>query len=407
MKDRVYFIPGRFRLSVPGGTPYSARSHMSQLPILYLASLLMDLSVAGVTFAISRRAAELGASATQLGWLGAVWIGVYAVVALVTGRYSDRVGRRKFALIGCLIAGTMAFACSLTTQIGLLLLFSAFFGGGLAFFWPSIIAWLGEGLRGHKLAVRLTVFGVAWNLGLLLGFILSGILFKHGPKLAFYASAGSILLIAILLLLPARQLENSNESPDTDSTPHIPKGRGFRKTAWLANFSTNLALAGTTALFPQLATHVGISADVHGALLAAGRGAALVAFIALQLLVFWRTRLWPLWVAQLACAASLVWIGLANTTWMFAAAWIIGGTVSGYAYQASIYFTLEEMTEKGKGSGFHEAIIGSGMFVGPILAGWVGSHHSIRTPYFFCAAVLVLLIVAQMTLVWIRRRESC
>jgi MFS family permease len=379
---------------------------MSQLPILYFVSLLMDLSVAGVTFAISRRAAELGASASQLGWLGAVWIGVYAVVALIMGRYSDHVGRRKLAIIGCLISGSMAFVCSLTTQIGWLLLFSAIFGGGLACFWPSIIAWLGEGLRGHKLAVRLTAFGVAWNLGLLLGFILSGLLFRHGPNLVFYASASSILLIAILLLVPAKQLENNDEFPDTDSTLHVPTGRGFRKTAWLANFATNFALAGTTALFPQLATHLGISADVHGTLLAAGRGAALLAFVALQLLVYWRTRLWPLWVAQLACAASLVWIGLANTTWMFAAAWIIGGVVSGYAYQASIYFTLEEMTEKGKGSGFHEAVIGTGMFAGPVLAGWVGSHRSLRAPYFFCATVLVLLIAAQMALVWARRHST-
>src|SRR5580698_5062587 len=174
---------GRFRLSAPGNAAYSARSHMSQLPILYFVSLLLDLSVAGVTFAISRRAAELGASASQLGWLGAVWIGVYAVVALIMGRYSDRVGRRKLAIIGCLTSGSMAFVCSLTTQIGWLLLFSAIFGSGLACFWPSIIAWLGEGLRGHKLAVRLTVFGVAWNLGLLIGFLLSGVLFRHGPNL--------------------------------------------------------------------------------------------------------------------------------------------------------------------------------------------------------------------------------
>ena len=76
------------------------RSYMTQLQILYLVSLLMDMSVAGVVFAIGRRAAELGASAAQLGWLGAVWIGVYAVVALVMGRYSDRVGRRKLAIIG-------------------------------------------------------------------------------------------------------------------------------------------------------------------------------------------------------------------------------------------------------------------------------------------------------------------
>jgi len=377
---------------------------MSQPAILYLACLLMDMSVAGVTFAISRRAAELGAGASALGWLGAVWIGAYALLALVTGRFSDRIGRRKLAITGCIIAATMSLACSLTTRVGLLLAFSAVFGCGLACFWPSIIAWLGEGLTGHALAARLTVFGVAWNIGLLSGYAMSGVLYRHGPRLAFYVSTSAIALIILLLSLPSKPLASPLEPASTEPMPHIPKGRGFRKTAWLANFASNFALAGAAALFPQLATHLGISAAVHGGLLAAGRGAALLAFIALQLVVFWRTRLWPLWVAQLACAASLVWIGLANATWMFAMAWIIGGVASGYAYQASIFFTLEEMTETGKGSGFHEAIVGSGMFFGPMLAGWVGSHHSLRAPYFFCATVQAALVALQMLLVWRRRR---
>jgi len=377
---------------------------MNQLPILYLVSLLMDMSVAGVIFAISRRAAELGASPSELGWLGAAWIGLYALLALVTGRVSDRVGRRKLAFIGCIIAALMTLACSLTTRIGWLLVYSAIFGGGVACFWPSIIAWLGEGLSGHALAARLTTFGVAWNIGLLVGYGLSGVLFKHGPSLAFYASTGSILLVALLLLLPARQaFVATRGSSQTDETVEIPRGRGFRKTAWLANFATNFALAGTAALFPQLATHLGIGADIHGGLLAAGRAAALAMFAALQFLMFWRTRLWPLWIAQLGCVASIVWIGLAHATWMFAAAWIIGGAVSGYTYQASIYFTLEEMTERGKGSGFHEAIIGSGMFFGPVLAGWVGNNHGLRLPYFFCAAMQAVLVAVQMMLVWTRR----
>jgi MFS family permease len=380
---------------------------MNQLPILYLVSLLMDMSVAAVVFAISRRAAELDATASQLGWLGGVWIGLYAVLALVTGRVSDRVGRRNLAFAGCVIAAIMTLACALTTQIGWLLVFSALFGAGLSCFWPSIIAWLGEGLSGHALAARLTTFGVAWNIGLLFGYSLSGILFELGPRLPFYASAGVILLVAILLRVPARQVSvaPSINAKQAD-TMEIPKGRGFRKTAWLANFATNFSLAGTAALFPQLATHLGISADVHGGLLAAGRAAALITFAALQFLMFWRTRLWPLWVAQLGCAASIVWIGLAHAMWMFAAAWIIGGIASGYAYQASIYFTLEEMTEKGKGSGFHEAVVGSGMFFGPMLAGWVGNSHGLRVPYFFCATVQVLLVALQMMLVWTRRQET-
>ena len=96
-------------------------SMLNQLHILYLVSLLMDMSVAGVTFAISRRAAELGATSTELGWLGAVWIGVYGALVLLTGHVSDRVGRRKLAVIGCLIASSMTLICSFTTRVPLLL----------------------------------------------------------------------------------------------------------------------------------------------------------------------------------------------------------------------------------------------------------------------------------------------
>jgi MFS family permease len=88
---------------------------------------------------------------------------------------------------------------------------------------------------------------------------------------------------------------------------------------------------------------------------------------------------------------------------MFAVAFALAGAVSGYTYQASIFFTLEEVSEKGKGSGFHEAIIGFGMAAGPLLAGWVGNATSMRSPYFFCAGAVALLVVTQIVLVFARR----
>jgi len=89
-----------------------------------------------------------------------------------------------------------------------------------------------------------------------------------------------------------------------------------------------------------------------------------------------------------------------------AAAWIIGGMVSGYAYQASIFFTLEEMTRKARAAGFTRQSSAAGCSSARCSAGWVGSNHSLRTPYFFCATVQVALIALQLLLVWIRRREQ-
>jgi MFS family permease len=376
---------------------------LQQHQIIYLAALLMDMAVAGVSFAVTRRAAELGATPGELGLLGATWIGTYALCALVAGRVSDRFGRRTVARIGCAIAASMAVVCAFTTHVGLLAVLMSVFGAGLAGFWPTAIAWLSEG-AGGSLNTRLARFSVAWNLGLMTGFAETGLVFSRWPVAAFVMGAGLIVLTIVLLSVVAAAVPAAvGDAAGTAATTPIPKGRGFRKTAWLANFALSLTGAGAGAMFPKLATTLGIRADVHGLLLATGRGAALVAFLILPALKFWRTRLWPLWIAQVIAAVSIAGIGLANAPWAFALAFAVAGAVSGYTYQASVFFTMEEMVEKGKGGGFHEAVLGIGMALGPLLGGWVGSRYSMRSPYFFFGGALMALIAAQMVLVFVRR----
>lgn len=377
---------------------------LSQHTILYVACFLMDAAVAGVSFAVSRRAAELGASATQLGWLGATWIGMYALSAWALGRLAERWGRRQVARAGCVGCAVLALACGWTTRLPVLLVLMSLFGMLLAAFWPAVIAWLSADARDSaELNARLRHFSVAWNLGLVLGFALAGWLFRHWPVLAFGVAAAVAGLNAVLLSLPAR-------AAPAESAPRLPMarppaGRGFRKTAWLANFGLSLASAGAAAMFPQLATALGIPSDVHGGMLALGRGAAFLVFLFLPLLTFWRVRLWPLWVAQAAAVAAVSLLGWAEQTVWLAVSFIVTGAVSGYTYQASVFFTMEEMEAKSAGGGLHEAVHGMGMAVGPLLAGWYGQQSGLRAPYYFCAAILGLLIVAQMVLVAWRRRQ--
>ena len=372
-----------------------------QLTILYLVALLMDMSVAGLFFAISRRAAELGASAGALGLLGAAWLGPYMIVSLLAGRLSDRWGRRNVALIGPVITCAITIACAHTTAIKPLLILTTCFGFGLGFYWPAIMAWISDGVTGRALQTRLTRFGVAWNVGLFLGFALTGWVFRRWPLLAFSIPALCMIVILLLLLLPARGPEDRRL---TEPPLQPPAGRGFRQTAWLANFFVQLATGGVAAIFPQLATHLGIPSDAHGGLLAVGRVAALVMIIVLQIATFWRARLWPLWLAQLLGVVAAAVVGVTDATWLFIVAFIVMGALTGFSYQASIFFTLEEMNEKGKGSGVHEAFLAGGMLAGPLLAGWAGNHYGRRAPYFVCAAALVIGLALQVAVARWRQR---
>jgi len=376
---------------------------LNQLHILYAVSLLMDMSVAGLMFAISRRAAELGASAFALGLLGATWPVPYIIASLTSGRLSDRAGRRNVAVIGSIVACVITFACACTTNIPMLMSLTAVFGLGIGFFWPPVIAWISDGPRGAALHTRLTRFGVAWNIGLLSGYALTGWVFRRWPQLAFGIPAFGLVIIIVLLLLPARPHHTKEEN--TFDLPAVPPGRGFRKTAWMANFGVRLAYAGVAAIFPQLATRLGIAADAHGGLLAVTNTTAMLMIAAMHVLTFWHSRLWPLWLAQAVCALAAVVIGLGHNMGLFLAAFAVIGVVSGYSYQASIYFTLQEMTEKGKGSGLHEAFLAGGLFTGPLLAGWAGNAFGLRAPYYFCAATLLVVVAMQVVVVILKRRE--
>jgi len=374
------------------------------LPILYVVSLLMDMSVAGLTFAISRRAAELNAGSVELGLLGAAWFGPYLIVSLVAGRLSDRWGRRRVAIVGPLITCAMTFACAWTTNVPVLIGLTAVFGFGLGFFWAPVMAWISDGAQGTELHRRLTCFGMAWNTGLFLGFALTGWVFRRWPSAAFGIPAIAMLAIPVLLLLAKQAVEVGKAAVPATPLPRPQAGRGFRKTAWLANFSVQLATNGVAAIFPQLATHLGIHAGLHGAFLSAGRVAAFVTIIGLQLLVFWRTRLWPLWVAQGVCALAAVAVAGVDARWLLLLAFVVMGATTGYTYQASIFFTLDEMAEKGKGTGLHEAFLAAGLLSGPLLAGWAGNNCGLRAPYLTCSALLALLVGGQIMLVWQRRR---
>jgi MFS family permease len=369
------------------------------------AAFLVEVGVGAVIFGVGRRAAELGATAMELGILNAAMPVAYSMLALLTGGISDRWGRRRVTVAAAAVASLAALLNIFTTRVAVLVLINVLLGLAVGLFWPALVAWVGEGRQGRALSKRLARFSVGWNSGLLAGFALTGFVFENGgPQTAFLLAAISIAVVVGLLCPPLPDDSAPMSLDETELSPPVPAGRGFRKTAWLSNFGMTVTFFGIVAVFPQLATRLGIEAGAHGVLLAIWRAGALLMFWLLPHFHWWQMRLWPVWIAQGVAVIVAVCFGFASEAWVFGTALFIGGLMIGFNYQCSIFFTLSEMTQKGKGSGIHEATLGAGMFVGPILAGAVGNEFSTRAPYFFCAGFLACWIALQMAIVAWRRR---
>ena len=64
-------------------------------------------------------------------------------------------------------------------------------------------------------------------------------------------------------------------------------------------------------------------------------------------------------------------------------------------YVASLYYSLEGGADrKGGRAGIHEAVLGSGLFLGPLMGGLVGQALDLRAPYL--ATVLVFVATAAV-----------
>ncbi|MCS7048918.1 MAG: MFS transporter [Verrucomicrobiae bacterium] len=375
---------------------------MNPLHIIYAVSVLMDFAVCGVNFAITRRAAELGASAFQVSMLSGGFFATYILGALILGHLAERWNSRRSAVAGAVVTLLGSIVCALTTNLPVLVATVAAMGFSWGAFWPPLMAWLSEGANGGALSRRLARFSIAWNLGALLGFGVTGKLFKLHPHLAFAITIAAAVLIVGLLLLPMQPMPRETLPANHEPVPH---GRGFRINGWLANFGVTVLIGATTALMPKLATQLNIPADQHGGLLALSRGMALVGFWTLQHLHYWRRRLWPLWLTQTAAALAALLFVTGTRVWEFAIASAVIGAASGYSYLASIYFTLEETAAKTRGSGFHEAILGSAFFLGPLVAGIVADVISLPAA-FLTVAVLVPALVGIQIALTIRRRRA-
>ncbi len=82
----------------------------------------------------------------------------------------------------------------------------------------------------------------------------------------------------------------------------------------------------------------------------------------------------------------------------------------GITYSASLYYSLQGHEEsRGARSGLHEAVLGSGIFLGPLVGGAVANYVNLHVPFLVGAGMSAVLAVVLVAMWWrtvrARRRE--
>lgn len=403
---------------------------------LHVAAFGMDAAAFLLLAAVPYKILALGGTSLELGVIPAVSAVTYIVVTLQAGRWSDRIGRARLAQAGgvtlLLFVPLAATARSLTALAAAM----PWLGLSTALFWPPAQAAVGDLAGGAGgLARGVGRFNVAWCLGKSCGYFWGGLLLaRWNPDVAF--AAGGALGALALLSMP-RVLPPASESAAPAVAPGAPAARGpapgaerppaqrpgagtaiaepapaqappadrerYRRLAWLANFAAYGAAGVLNHQLPKWFAARGWSEGWFGLFV----GATFLSQAACFALLAGRARfsysLPRLLLPQAGAAVAMALLPLLPSFPPLLALAPVLGASFGLSYTASLYASLDEPSGKGRNAGIHEALVGAGTFLLPLLGGAVARFGGwLAAPYLLSSAWILAALGLQLA--WWRRR---
>ena len=366
---------------------------MRKEPFLYTISFLQDLCLAITGLCVPLLALRLGGTYGDLGVIAATGSCTYSLGCFTIGRLGQRLGYRRLMAAAALSTAVVFAGYLAATRIWHLLLLGGLSGLTMSGYWPSLQAWLGQGKGRRELLPALGRFNVAWSLSFLVGPILAGRLQTAAPASAFALTAGvSGAVFLSLCLMPVRERGTPEASGD-GTTPWA--ARRFLPVAWVANFVTFFATGCVRSLFPKLGTDLGMDPPELGLLLSLIGGAQTLSFALVARTERWQFRLAPLAAVQSLAAGGLWLLAFGSTALWFGPALLVQGVLIGATFTASAFYSLHAEGPGGTRVTVHEGIVGSGMFVGPLVGGLAAEHRGPRAPYFLASAVLLGAVLLE------------
>lgn len=368
----------------------------------------MDFAGALVGVATAMLAVQWKASPTTLGIIGAAGPLGYTIGCFLFQPLTDAWGRKRSMLIGSvgvlLLCGLLA-GISETRWVTALGMLNCLNGLCLALFWPPTQASVGVGIPPSRLLYALLAYNLSWSGGRTVGTAIVGALFERHPALPFLlATMNGLVVVLMVLGLPSEV--DMPPTPKEIADDPLPPGEQARDGklvvgAQLGNLVRSFAFFETIVLFTELGKRWGWTQREVSQVLAFLNGGQWLAFVVAPKLlrrVGWR------WVvgAQGSVALSALLLGFLRDRMALGIVLFALGFAAGLVTIISLYLSILSQGQSVKGSARHEAGVGAGAVLGPLLGGWVLQQFSSAVAAFLLPTALAAVTITAA--VWQRTR---
>ena len=306
--------------------------------------------------------------------LGALQGITYIVFSVIGGRLSEKWGYDRLYSCVLVLAALALGILLLLPTVQMTFVVMAIYTMAVAGTWPALEAAIVHVAGRFSTAQRMAFYNVVWSIAGTAGIFLSGALFHwRAWSVIALPLLGHLLQLACIAFWRSRRKQEAASSAEisADEPPASScNGRRsprFLKVAWLGNMLGYLVVSSVSALAPHIGQQVGLDSGASIWLVCTMFFARGLTFAFLGAWEGWHYR-WSLLIGSiLLIPAGLAVVFFNHAVLVVLLTFIAMGWMLGLVYSSSLFYSMDIGTNKGENGGNHEAILGGGLFLGPLV----------------------------------------
>lgn len=374
---------------------------------LTLAILLTTLFIAflGISLVIPVMPTimnELHISGTVVGYLVAAFSLSQLLLSPISGRWTDRFGRKIMIVIGLLFFSFSEYLFAIGESVEILFVSRILGGISAAFIMPAVTAFIADITSMETRPRALGYMSAAISTGFIIGPGIGGFLAEWGTRVPFFFASGFALLAAILSFIFLREPERNPENEGVQT-----KESGYKKVfaplyfiPFIIIFITSFGLAAFESLFSLFADHKFSFTPKDIAIMITG--GAIIGAVAQVALFDRMTRWWgEIRVIRYSLILSTVLVFLMTVVNSYFTIMLVTFTVFiGFDLMrpaVTTYLSRVAGSEQGFVGGMNSMFTSLGNIFGPILGG-ILFDIDLNYPFYFSTVVLIIGI--GLTIAW-------
>lgn len=334
----------------------------------------------------------------------------YLTFCILHSVFSKYINRRKAIITVAFLYPIIILGFILTKKLPFIFFLCAFQGIAISMFWPTYESHITVNVDQYQMTKNLQGFNVGWGSGVVLGCFMGGILFSINMHGAFYFAFIISLLAIYMVFRHIREdsiglISNDKNTTGQENSPEVSttenSTKPFLAFAWIASFACWFCMGIIIWLFPKFAIDRGISSSIIGFLRATQGIFQVIMFFILGLNHRWQYSFLYLIIYEIILILAFAILIISPSIMWWALSFALMGISAGFIYSSSLFYSSQARTQKGEKTGFHEAVLMSGILFGTFFGGIIAKAMSISASYSMCIGVIIVCIVLQ---VFMRRK---